>query len=62
MNISEIILITILFLTQLAFSLHIGASHDIEHDFCWKDSYERGVGKMPNNCGYKVKIGLNCYE
>jgi hypothetical protein len=32
-------------------------------DFCWKDSYGRGVGKIPKRCGagYEL-IGLLCYK
>lgn len=32
-------------------------------DFCWKDAYGRGVGKIPNKCpGNKQKIGALCYD
>ncbi|XP_039281362.1 uncharacterized protein LOC120350719 [Nilaparvata lugens] len=32
-------------------------------DFCWKDSYTRGVGKVPARCAEnQVGIGLFCYD
>lgn len=32
-------------------------------EFCWKDTYFRGVGTIPTECGEgKVKIGLLCYS
>lgn len=31
--------------------------------FCWKDSYGRGIGTIPNRCpSHKVKIGALCYD
>jgi len=30
--------------------------------FCWKDSYGRGVGTIPSECGTKQKLGALCYE
>lgn len=31
-------------------------------DFCWKESYGRGVGTIPTECGDLEKIGLLCYQ
>lgn len=31
-------------------------------DFCWKDSYGRGVGKIPTECPGRDKLGLLCYS
>ena len=32
-------------------------------DFCWKDSYGRGVGTIPNGCAANQdRIGLLCYD
>jgi hypothetical protein len=30
-------------------------------DFCWKDSYGRGVGTIPSQCSDKEQIGSLCY-
>ena len=33
------------------------------YEYCWKNSYGRGVGVVPPNCGpNQEKIGLFCYE
>jgi len=61
MKISLTLLFTILVLAKLSLGLRLGASHEIEHDFCWKDSYGRGVGTIPDDCGTKDKLGLLCY-
>ncbi|RZF44093.1 hypothetical protein LSTR_LSTR004465 [Laodelphax striatellus] len=32
-------------------------------DFCWRDTYTRDIGKIPQNCGQnQVRIGLFCYD
>jgi len=31
-------------------------------EFCWKDSYGRGVGTIPDQCPEKDKVGLLCYD
>ena len=32
-------------------------------EFCWKDSYGRGVGTVPNSCARgQERIGLLCYD
>lgn len=34
----------------------------ITHEFCWKDTYVRGVGKIPGKCApNQERIGLLCY-
>lgn len=34
-----------------------------EHQFCWRDSYGRGVGTIPGSCsGDMEKVGLLCYQ
>lgn len=36
--------------------------HDVAATFCWKDSYGRGVGKIPSTCASnRDRIGLLCY-
>jgi hypothetical protein len=46
-------------------SLRSSKTHtqDLKNDFCWKDSYGRGVGTIPNSCpsGYEM-LGVLCYE
>tara|TARA_R110002072_G_scaffold33205_19_gene100611 strand:+ start:7498 stop:7740 length:243 start_codon:yes stop_codon:yes gene_type:complete len=39
------------------------AATDDGKEFCWKDSYGRGVGTVPQKCksGYD-RIGLLCYK
>jgi len=61
MKISLTLLFSILVLAQLLAALHVEAAHDIDHDFCWKNSYGRGVGTIPGECGSKEKLGLLCY-
>jgi hypothetical protein len=51
MKISYTLLITFLVIAQLSFALQLEATHDVDHEFCWKDSYGRGVGTIPDNCG-----------
>jgi len=62
MKISLTLLVAILVLTQLSLELHVEAAHDIDQTFCWKDSYGRGVGVIPGECGTKEKIMLLCYD
>ena len=41
----------------------LAASTDDKAGFCWKDSYGRGVGKIPKTCpSGQQKIGLLCYD
>jgi len=61
MKISLPLLLTILVLTQLSLELSLSAVHDMDHEFCWKDSYGRGVGTIPDDCGTKQKLGALCY-
>ena len=55
-------LLVLLIAVQAIAALQMTEEHDIEHSFCWKDSYGRGVGTIPNDCGNRVKLGLLCYE
>jgi hypothetical protein len=59
---STLLLFALLALAQIGSSLQLKAAHDIEAEFCWKDSYGRGVGIIPTDCGEKEKIGLLCYK
>lgn len=47
---------------HMALSIALEESHDIRHEFCWKDSYGRGVGKIPKHCKNRDRIGLLCYD
>ena len=39
------------------------AASDSGKDFCWKDSYGRGVGTVPKKCASgQDRIGLLCYD
>jgi hypothetical protein len=52
-------------LLALVASLSLTAEHQAgyEHEFCWKDTYGRGVGKVPSSCASdKDRIGLLCYD
>ncbi len=51
MKISSTLILAFLVLAQLSFALQLEATHDILHEFCWKDSYGRGVGTIPDDCG-----------
>jgi hypothetical protein len=62
MNISWSKLLVLVLLAFAAYSIELEESHDIEHEFCWKDSYGRGVGTIPTECGALRKIGLLCYD
>lgn len=43
-------------------ALSLDPSPNALHEFCWKDSYPRGVGTVPNHCPKdQEKIGLLCY-
>lgn len=40
-----------------------GNASRTQKEFCWKDSYGRGVGAVPNSCGPgREGIGLLCYS
>lgn len=62
MKISCLKLLILAAIAYAAVSLTLEQSHDIEHEFCWKDSYGRGVGIIPTDCGSKRKLGLLCYD
>jgi hypothetical protein len=55
----------ILLFCCIAHALRSSKTHtqDLKNDFCWKDSYGRGVGTIPNGCpsGYEM-LGVLCYE
>ena len=57
MNIPKVI-VAILFLAESSFALQVAATHDIEHQFCWKDTYGRGIGTILPECGAKEKIAF----
>lgn len=43
-------------------ALSVFALPSLAIDFCWKDSYDRGAGKVPETCQpTQDKIGLLCY-
>ena len=45
-------ILTVLLLIQAISSVKLENTHnDIKHDYCWKNSYGRGVGKIPSDCG-----------
>lgn len=55
--------LTTILLISTVISLQIGTTHDIVHDYCWKDSYGRGVGTIPSECASNYeKLGLLCYD
>jgi hypothetical protein len=55
--------VVLLLIVELAFTLSIKNHEDPLAEFCWKDSYERGVGTIPSVCAAnKDKIGLLCYD
>jgi len=61
MKISLPLLFSILVLIQLSHALSINLAHDIDHDFCWKNSYGRGVGTIATSCVGRERVGLLCY-
>ena len=53
-----ILLLTILAMSQTTAMAQLGQ----KADYCWKDSYGRGVGYIPTGCQYdQQKQGLLCY-
>ncbi len=42
--------LAIVILSSIATTLQVKSTHDIQHDFCWKDSYFRGLGSLPSEC------------
>ena len=61
MNISKVV-VAILLLAESSFALQVAATHDIEHQLFWKDTYGRGVGTILPDCGAKEKIAFFCYD
>lgn len=49
-------------LLQLLFLAHSSIILEPTAEFCWRDSYKRGMGRLPTDCRDKVKIGLFCYS
>jgi hypothetical protein len=55
--------IFILALLGFASAITLKSHQSSTSEFCWKDSYGRGVGSIPSECpSHKVKIGLLCYD
>lgn len=50
----------LLFITQSA-GLSLVRHDQATANFCWKDSYGRGVGTLQDSCGALEKIGQLCY-
>lgn len=50
----------ILLFCCIAHALRSSKTHtqNLENDFCWKDSYGRGVGTIPNSC----PSDMRCWE
>jgi hypothetical protein len=55
-------IIILLLIVELAFTISVKNHEDPLAEFCWKDSYGRGVGTIPSVCGARDKIGLLCYD
>lgn len=56
-------LLLVVLVLYAAHSIHLEESHDeFERKFCWKDSYGRGVGSLPSDCGNLDNVFLSCYE
>jgi hypothetical protein len=54
--------VILVLVAHMALSITLEETHDITHEFCWKDSYGRGVGKIPTHCKNRDRIGLLCYD
>ena len=50
-----------IFLALISISL-IGLTLASAPEFCWRESYERGVGIIPSECGSGEKIGTYCFS
>lgn len=61
-NISLGKLLVVALIFHAVASIELEETHEITHTFCWKDSYGRGVGTIPTECGSRRKIGLLCYD
>lgn len=43
--------------------LFVASAAQAEDNFCWRDTYGRGVGQVPENCPAGMeRVGLFCYE
>jgi hypothetical protein len=51
-----------LFLLATLGLLMLANSQATSPKFCWRDSYGRGVGTIPDQCGNRDRIGLFCYD
>jgi len=55
--------VALILLLGLTTSLSMKDHEQSLAEFCWKDSYERGVGTIPSECRHhREKIGLLCYS
>ena len=60
-----LILLQLLFLTSSFLTERLRKRHHskLDKEFCWKDTYGRGVGTIPTDCAPgRVRIGLLCYS
>ena len=55
-------LLLLLIAAQTIVAIQMQEDHEKFQTFCWKDSYGRGFGSIPDDCGHRDKIGLLCYE
>lgn len=63
MSTSTSFVISLQVFLAVALALSISPSHQGDAEFCWKDSYGRGVGTIPTACSNgRVLIGLLCYS
>lgn len=53
--------ILMLLIVESALAISLKSHDDSIAEFCWRDSYGRGVGSIPTECGDLEKIGLLCY-
>jgi len=54
-------LIALILLIAQVLCITMRNHQDTMAEFCWRDSYGRGVGTIPSTCGTLEKIGLLCY-
>ncbi len=55
-------LVVMALMTITASSIFAAGGSAVEKDFCWRDSYGRGVGTVPQACAPdRDRIGLLCY-
>ena len=57
----SVLLVALLVMTKTQYV--IGQDDELDAAFCWKDTYGRGVGVVPDMCrDGRVKIGALCYS